>query len=252
MELGELLAPGRTIPVNPAVVAARGSDQAIVLQQLMWHLEYAEHGIEHDGWWWFGITYTDLAAETGLSVDQARRAVRSLEDDGYLVSCQPEGHNRRKWYRIDLSHEVAQGADPRLGSRGSRRFPSRGSAASSFKTEDLETAEPKLGDEDPPPPARPPRRRTPRDDIFDALVAAFGPASTKSRASFYGRAVTELIGAGATPDLVRRARIAMSRRGWDHPTPEAMVKHWDSLIATPEQNPAASRWWENEGTADHG
>lgn len=93
-----------------------------------------------------------------------------------------------------------------------------------------------------------PRARTPRDDLFDALVAAFGPASTPSRASFYGRTVNELTAAEATPDQVTRARIAMSRRGWNDPTPEAMVKHWDQLLAEsrpPEgTNPAARRFWE--------
>lgn len=90
-----------------------------------------------------------------------------------------------------------------------------------------------------------PRRRTPRDDLFDALVAAFGPASTPSRSAFYGRTVNELVQADATPAQVQAARIAMSRRGWDSPTPTAMVKHWDELLAdSAPTNPAASRFWE--------
>lgn len=95
-------------------------------------------------------------------------------------------------------------------------------------------------------PAKKPRKRGPRDDIFDALVAAFGPASTKSRAAFYGRTVGQLLDVGATPEQIRHARIVISRRGWDSPSPEAMLKHWDSLIADDEgpSNPAARRFWE--------
>lgn len=102
-----------------------------------------------------------------------------------------------------------------------------------------------------PPEASPPRKpraRTPRDDLFDALVAAFGPASTPARSAFYGRTVTELLAAEATPAQVQAARIEMSRRGWNKPTPEALVKHWDSLLNDTQRaqptNPAATRFWE--------
>lgn len=98
----------------------------------------------------------------------------------------------------------------------------------------------------PATPSAKTRKRTPRDDIFDALVELFGPASTKSRGAFYGRTVTQLVDAGATVEQMRKARIEMSRRGWDKPTPEAMLKHWDSLIGegVDQRNPAADRFWE--------
>lgn len=184
-----------------------------------------------------------LASETGLSERAVRDHLKLLVDEGWL-------------------HLVERG-----GLRGERR---RANAYQATIPPNLGTPEPPAGVDGPPlhdvpltpepaapqdviesvitPSEAPPRqrKRTPRDDLFDALVEAFGPASTPSRASFYGAKCSELVAAAATPEQVARARGEMRRRGWDKPSPEAMVKHWDDLLRAgpPAGNPAAHRFWE--------
>lgn len=73
------------------------------------------------------------------------------------------------------------------------------------------------------------RKRTARDDIWDALVEFFGEPSTTSSRSMFGKAVKELVEAGATPEeVLTRAEEAAKR--WSYVfTPQALLKHWDSL-----------------------
>lgn len=72
---------------------------------------------------------------------------------------------------------------------------------------------------------KPPR---PPNPLFDALVSAFGPASTSSRAAFYGRTIRELKAAGATAgEIIERAR--RMPRDWRGAGPAALTKHWDEL-----------------------
>jgi DNA-binding transcriptional ArsR family regulator len=85
---------------------------------------------------------------------------------------------------------------------------------------------------EPEPTPKKPRARQLRDDYFDAIVACFGQASTKSRAAMYAQVAGELLAAKAEPGQVALAHAELMRRGWENPTPIAMVKHWDDLLAS--------------------
>lgn len=100
-----LLLQERVITAQPSLVKALGLAGAVVLQQMHWHMDTADHGVEHDGHTWYPVTQEALAKELGLSREQVQRAVASLEADGLVESCQPEGRaSRRKWHRIVYSH----------------------------------------------------------------------------------------------------------------------------------------------------
>lgn len=68
-----------------------------------------------------------------------------------------------------------------------------------------------------------------RDALFSALVDVFGPATTTQRKSHYGKTVTELLTFAAEPDQVRQRGERLLARGWDNPSPEALLKWWDNL-----------------------
>lgn len=68
-----------------------------------------------------------------------------------------------------------------------------------------------------------------RDPIFSALVDVFGPASTATSRSFYGKSVTELLDIPATADEVRARGAVLKAKGWPDCTPAALLKHWDKL-----------------------
>lgn len=238
------------VMVFPSLVRALGDmPSAAVLQQLHYRLGGREVLEDEDGQLWAPITYADLARETGLTPEQARRASERLEEKGVIASAQFEAYNRRKSYRID--HEHALLSAPPSGNLPVHVAPTPlgegldASSTSSHMERTTGTAPPPDGS-----PAPRSRKRGPRDDLFDALVESFGPASTPQRSAFYGRAVNGLVAAQATPDQVKAARAEMRRRGWDKPTPEAMLKHWDDLLrdTAPERrenpNPAARRFWE--------
>lgn len=67
-----------------------------------------------------------------------------------------------------------------------------------------------------------------RDALFDALVDVFGPATMRSRASHYGKCVTELLANDVAPDDVRH-RGAVLKAKFDTPSPEALMRWWDEL-----------------------
>jgi len=49
------------------------------------------------------------------------------------------------------------------------------------------------------------RDRTPRDEVWDSLVASFGNPRTKTERSMFGRVVAELLEAGATSAETQKA-----------------------------------------------
>lgn len=172
---------------------------------------------------------TTLAARLRCSVDTIDRRIGELRTLGALTTearYDGEGGRRSNVHTVRLA-----------------RPPLRTDAAPPPRT-DAEEKENQLERETDTAAKRP----RPRDPLFDALVSAFGPASTPSRARFYGKTVAELRAVNATAEQVARAVRAMNARGWERPTPAAMVKHWDDLLRAPvlsePRNPAASRWWE--------
>lgn len=74
-----------------------------------------------------------------------------------------------------------------------------------------------------------------RDGVWDALCEAFGlKPQTKTECSRVGKHVRDLKLKGATPDEVR-VRLERYRRIWPNvaATPEALLKHWDTLAVEP-------------------
>lgn len=73
-----------------------------------------------------------------------------------------------------------------------------------------------------------------RDALFDALVDVFGPATTPQRQSHYGKTITTMLNLQFAPDEVRRRGKNLTGRGWDNPSPEALLKWWDTLDTAPK------------------
>lgn len=98
-----LLFDERIVAVQPSLVRLVGSvTAAAVVQQIHYHAQ-AGH-TEADGW--VVRTYEALGNELGLDERKVGRAVVKLEQAGILETCQPEGHIRRKWYRIRYDCEA--------------------------------------------------------------------------------------------------------------------------------------------------
>lgn len=77
------------------------------------------------------------------------------------------------------------------------------------------------------------RTRTPRDDIWDAVVAIWfsGPAVTKREAKRVGKIVQGFVELEATPDEIKK-RHNRAYTQWTEPryaTPEAVLKQWRNL-----------------------
>lgn len=190
-----------------------------------------------------------IAREAGISPGSVGAQVRKLVALGEVTVLEAGTPRRAARYRLRLwtDPEPERSAGER-SPEPPARDPERAQRATQDRAEpslnqDQEIATPEASPSEPKPKRT--RARTPRDDLFDALVVAFGPASTPSRQSFYGRACTELVAAGATPEQIIQARAEMTRRGWESPSPQALVKSWDDLLATSRPaNPAATRFWE--------
>lgn len=67
------------------------------------------------------------------------------------------------------------------------------------------------------------RSRTPRDDVWDALADRFGEPRTKTERAHFGRVVSELMEAGATPLEVAKAAVYVQER-FDNPSVFAVLK----------------------------
>jgi DNA-binding PadR family transcriptional regulator len=81
-----------------------GVTEAIIIQQLHYHLADPDNGRIHDGEQWIYKTYDDWQEDDFpfLGTYQIQRIFLKLEKKKLIVSCQPEGRNtRRKYYRID-------------------------------------------------------------------------------------------------------------------------------------------------------
>ena len=92
---GNLLTATDFIGVRAALVRELGGDanQALVLTRIYFRADKRwREAIEHKGVWWWRATYDTLAEETGLGVQQVRRAVRALIDADYLLAAKLHIH----------------------------------------------------------------------------------------------------------------------------------------------------------------
>ena len=100
-----LLMDEPVIVLQPALVRALGNiHDAAILQQLHYWSARAES--RHDGEIWVYKTYVDWSEEIGITEKQTKSALQRLELEGIVISCQPEGFHRRKWYRISYDHDL--------------------------------------------------------------------------------------------------------------------------------------------------
>lgn len=103
-----LLTANDFIGVRAALVRELGNnaDRALVLTRIYYRAdERWREAIERDGQWWWRATRETIAEETGLSVDQVKRIVSWLVENGYVqsVAHQVEGSwDQTRSLRVDV------------------------------------------------------------------------------------------------------------------------------------------------------
>lgn len=127
----------RPLVLQPSLATAVGTDAAIVIQQLHFHLANPDNGRIHDGEQWIFKTYEDWRKHDFpfWSERTIRRILSTLEKGGMIVSCQPEGRdNRRKYYRIDYARlkKACTRTRTRAGSGQKWRIDAAKNGASSY------------------------------------------------------------------------------------------------------------------------
>lgn len=163
-------------------------------------------------------TIRGLVGQGPDGYDAVQTGLAELEQAGYLERHRERGDDGQfRW--VSTLHDA-----PMTG-KSTRGSSTRGKPGQVVTTEEV-TTEQRAADAAEPVPA--PRAR-PANPLWDALVDAFGPASTDTRRKFYGKTVAELKQVGATPEQVTQ-RVAEARRRWRRQfTPQALLKHWDDL-----------------------
>lgn len=99
-----LLLDDRPLLVLPQLACLIGLKQAIVLQQIHWWLEKNRKAgrNQRDGFVWTYNTYEQWQEQFPFfSARTIERIVADLENHGLLISTQPGGSDRTKWYRVD-------------------------------------------------------------------------------------------------------------------------------------------------------
>jgi hypothetical protein len=82
-----------------------GANEALVWTRIDWRAESARSAHQtEDGTHWWAATYPEIAEETGLSAEQARRAVEKLIEGGFLRAEQQHGFARKRSYTPIYSH----------------------------------------------------------------------------------------------------------------------------------------------------
>lgn len=90
--------------VNPRLAEIIGLGEAVVIQQLHYLIQKEGNGAIFNGEKWIYNTYEDWQRQyfRFLSVITVKRIFIELENQGLVISCQPEkGISRRKYYRIN-------------------------------------------------------------------------------------------------------------------------------------------------------
>lgn len=222
------------VAVQPSLVRALEGRviDALVLQYLHFWLRVSTN--EHLGEKWVYNTYSDWSEKLGISVDQARRSVKRLQEQGLVLYCQPHcgKYDQTKWYRIDYNHDCLLDlakSPPRSGENtilDVAESPSRSGEIAESSISTVSTTESTITVKKKRPSTR---TRTAKDDVWDSLVAAFGEPTTSTSRAFYGKVSAELSKAGATAAQVKERHSEAKKRWSFEFTPQALLKHWDSL-----------------------
>jgi hypothetical protein len=99
------------IAVRPSLVKKLGGDavSAMMLERISFRCEWQPVD-EKDGFKWWKVKLSELAEDTGLSLDQATRAMRKLvkpqipgrPETALIIERQKNGHDRTKEYRVNV------------------------------------------------------------------------------------------------------------------------------------------------------
>ena len=127
-----LLIKESPLQVLPSLAMQVGLNEAILLQQL--HFRSLISTNVRDGHKWVYKTYEEWKNEEFpfWSVDTIKRAIRRLEDSGYIISTASYNRmkmDKTKWYRIDYKKlQLSDGAtcaidDSKISPRGSANCP---------------------------------------------------------------------------------------------------------------------------------
>jgi hypothetical protein len=106
----KLLIDEPPLQVLPRLAQLVGINAAIVLQQIHYRaLANIKAGrTSHEGHFWTYNSYKDWRYEfPWLSEPGIKKLLRGLEAQGLIVSTQPTGYLRTKWYRIDYANLFA-------------------------------------------------------------------------------------------------------------------------------------------------
>lgn len=82
-----------------------GANEALVWTRIDWRADSAR--VAHrsdDGTLWWAATHQEIAAETGLTAEQVRRAIEKLVARGFLQEDSHHGFDRRKSYAPIFAH----------------------------------------------------------------------------------------------------------------------------------------------------
>lgn len=167
-----------------------------------------------DGW---KISRKQLADELGVSLSTMKRALKKLEDKGWICSVgtvTPEGDQGWNRYVVLTSRGGVMGEPTEGHERTDRGSPESLTLRPLEQTPQTDGA----------------ARKRPRNELWDALEAEMGPAETRTAQSLRGMAVRDLKEVGATPEEIQK-RCKVYRRkykGLDL-TETALLKHWSRL-----------------------
>lgn len=102
-----LLIDDQPLMLLPLLATAVGLNEAVILQQIHFWVKGAEKRRDErhriDGHWWVWNDYEDWQRDNFpfWSTRTIQRTVLELENAGLLISVQPKGQDRTKWYRIN-------------------------------------------------------------------------------------------------------------------------------------------------------
>jgi len=166
-----------------------------------------------------------LREETELGESTVLRALKDLEDAGYIVRDRRRRQNGSHTSTVYRFPHTDGGVPPQRG-KGS---PTAGDLEPEVEPEveqDLAAA-PRNGHR-----TRPTREQ--RDAVWDTLTDIFGPALTRSAEQLRGKHVASLAEAGATrEEIMRRAKAWPAHFDSATLTAAALEKHWDTLARKP-------------------
>ncbi len=175
-----------------------------------------------------------IAKHARVHTDTANECIKSLEAAAETLVLRPAkpAPGRVNRYLLLMGRTAAEAiadldpTDPDLADWQAMY----GSSAQSESGTARDCAEPRGTTRADPLTHRPKEKRSREPNpLWDSLVEVFGDSGADTRRGMYGRTVKELKEMGATPEQVLERGKRLLAKGWNDPTPIALVKHWPAL-----------------------